>query len=326
MFNYTFLNPEYFYLLLALAPMVGWYVWKQNTAKASLQISSLRFFSNVNKSRKLALRHLPFIFRCLAIISLIIVLARPQSTNQVRNIVAESIDIVISLDVSTSMLAMDFEPNRLEVAKDFAIEFIKGRPHDRIGLVLFAGQSFTQCPLTLNHQALINLVRESRTGMMEDGTAIGMGLATAVNRLKDSDAKSKVIILISDGVNNRGQITPLTAAEIARAYGIKVYTVGVGSVGVAPFPIGQHIESMEVRIDEEIMQQISEMTGGQYFRATDEESLRRIYQEIDELEKHQIEVQEYVRFHEEFLPFAILALLFILMEIIVRNTILRTQP
>lgn len=330
MFKFSFLHPEYFYLLLILIPMIGWYIWKQHTANASLQISSLKFFSKIGKSRKTYFRHIPFVLRCLALISIIVALARPQSTNQLRNVTTEGIDIMISLDISGSMLAMDFKPNRMEVAKEVAIDFIKGRPNDRIGLVIFAAESFTQCPLTLDHNVLINLFREVRTGMLEDGTAIGMGLATAVNRIKDSDSKSKVIILLSDGENNRGQIAPLTAAEIARTFGVRVYTVGVGSVGTAPFPIqtvfGQQVQNMEVRIDEEMLQEIADITGGRYFRATDRTALERIYREIDEMEKHKIEVQEYTRHSEEFLPFALLALLFLLAEIVLRNTILRTLP
>ncbi|WP_026472983.1 vWA domain-containing protein [Alkaliflexus imshenetskii] len=330
MFKFSFLHPEYFYLLLILIPMIGWYIWKQHTANASLQISSLKFFSKIGKSRKTYFRHIPFALRCLALASIILALARPQSTNQLRNVTTEGIDIMISLDISGSMLAMDFKPNRMEVAKEVAIDFIKGRPNDRIGLVIFAAESFTQCPLTLDHNVLINLFRDVRTGMLEDGTAIGMGLATAVNRIKDSDSKSKVIILLSDGENNRGQIAPLTAAEIARTFGVRVYTVGVGTVGTAPFPIqtvfGQQVQNMEVRIDEEMLQEIADITGGQYFRATDRTALERIYREIDEMEKHKIEVQEYTRHSEEFLPFALLALLFLLAEIVLRNTILRTLP
>ncbi len=328
--NYTFLHPQYFLLLLLLIPMIAWYIWKQNTAHATLQISSTRFFSLVKKSRKTYLRHLPFVFRVLSIIFLITALARPQSSNQLRNVTSEGIDIIVSLDISGSMQAMDFKPNRLEAAKEVAIEFIKGRPSDRMGLVIFAAESFTQCPLTLDHNVLINLFRDVRIGMLEDGTAIGMGLATAVNRIKDSDAKSKVIILLSDGENNRGQIAPLTAAEIARTFGVRVYTIGVGTIGMAPFPIntvfGQQVQEMEVKIDEPMLTEIAELTGGQYFRATDRQALEGIYREIDAMEKNKIEIQEYTRHAEEFVLFALLALLFLLLEIILRNTVLRTLP
>jgi Ca-activated chloride channel homolog len=328
--NYTFLHPQYFLLLLLLIPMIAWYIWKQNTAHATLQISSIRLFSLVGKSRKTYLRHLPFVFRILTLIFIIIALARPQSSNQLRNVTTEGIDIIVSLDISGSMQAMDFQPNRLEAAKEVAIQFIKGRPNDRMGLVIFAAESFTQCPLTLDHNVLTNLFRDVRIGMLEDGTAIGMGLATAVNRIKDSDAQSKVIILLSDGENNRGQIAPLTAAEIARTFGVRVYTIGVGTIGMAPFPIntvfGQQVQDMEVKIDEPMLTEIAELTGGKYFRATDRQALEDIYQEIDAMEKNKIEVQEYTRHAEEFLPFALLALLFLLLEIILRNTVLRTLP
>jgi len=328
--NYTFLHPQYLFLLLLLIPMIAWYIWKQKTAHATLQISSLRFFSLIRKSRKNYLRHLPFIFRLMAIIFIITALARPQSTNKLRNITSEGIDIIVSLDISGSMKAMDFKPNRLEAAKDVAIGFIQGRPSDRMGLVIFAAESFTQCPLTLDHNVLTNLFRDVQIGMLEDGTAIGMGLATAVNRIKDSDAKSKVIILLSDGENNRGQIAPLTAAEIAKTYGIRVYTIGVGTMGMAPFPIntvfGQQVQNMEVKIDEPMLTEIAEITGGKYFRATDKQALEGIYKEIDAMEKNKIKVKEYTKHAEEFHLFALLAIIFLLAEIILRNTVLRTLP
>jgi Ca-activated chloride channel family protein len=242
----------------------------------------------------------------------------------------EGIDIMISLDISGSMQAMDFKPNRLEAAKEVAIDFINGRPNDRMGLVIFAAESFTQCPLTVDHTVLSNLFRDVRIGMLEDGTAIGMGLATAVNRLKDSDSKSKVIILLSDGENNSGTIAPLTAAEIARTFGIRVYTIGVGTIGTAPVPIntvfGQQIQQVEVKIDEAMLSEIAKITGGQYFRATNRAALENIYKEIDEMEKIKIEVQEYTRYAEHFLPFALIATLLLLLEIVLRNTVLRTLP
>ncbi len=328
--NHTFLHPQYFFLLLLLLPMIGWYVWKQHSAHATLQISSLRFFSLGRKSRKTYIRHAPFVLRILALIMIITALARPQSTNQLQNVSTEGIDIMVSLDISSSMQAMDFKPNRLEAAKEVAIEFIKGRPNDRMGLVIFAAESFTQCPLTLDHNVLTNLFRDVRIGMLEDGTAIGMGLATAVNRIKDSDAKSKVIILLSDGENNRGQIAPLTAAEIARTFGIRVYTIGVGTIGTAPVPIntvfGQQVQDVEVRIDEAMLTEVAEITGGRYFRATDKAALEAVYEEIDQMEKNKIQVQEYTRHSEEFLPYVLLALLFLLMEMALRNTALRTLP
>lgn len=328
--NIQFLHPQYFLLLLLLIPMIGWYVWRQRNMNASLQISSLRAFSAIGKSKKIYLRHLPFALRVLAVTMLIFALARPQSSNKLRTSTTEGIDIVISLDVSTSMLAMDFNPNRLEAAKEVAINFISGRPNDRIGLVIFAAESFTQCPLTIDHAVLVNLFRDIQTGMLEDGTAIGDGLATAVNRIKDSESKSKVIILLSDGENNRGQIAPLTAAEIASTFGVRVYTIGVGTIGTAPFPIntvfGQQVQNMEVKIDEKMLKEIASITGGHYFRATDKNKLEEIYQEIDAMEKTKTEVQEYTKKSEEFLIFGLLALIFLISEIVLRNTVLRTIP
>lgn len=328
--NYTFLHPHFFYLLLLLAPMIGWYIWKQKELNASLQISTLKGFSRIKKSRKTYLRHVPFGLRCLTIIFLIIALARPQSTDSHRDVTTEGIDIMVSLDISGSMQAMDFNPNRLEAAKDVATEFIAGRPNDKMGLVVFAAESFTQCPLTIDHAVLTNLIQDVRIGMLQDGTAIGLGLSTAVSRIKESDAKSKVIILLTDGVNNRGEIHPLTAAEIAKSFGVRVYTIGVGSHGTAPYPVntvfGQQVQDMEVKIDENMLQEIANITGGQYFRATDKDKLRQIYEEIDQMEKTKIEVKEYSKRSEEFLPFAILALAFLLAEVLLRNTVLRNLP
>ncbi|WP_462317241.1 vWA domain-containing protein [Marinilabilia sp.] len=328
--NYTFLHPHFFYLLLLLIPMIGWYIWKQKELNASLQISTLKGFSRIKKSKKTYLRHVPFGLRCLTIIFLIIALARPQSTDSHRDVTTEGIDIMVSLDISGSMQAMDFNPNRLEAAKDVATEFIAGRPNDKMGLVVFAAESFTQCPLTIDHAVLTNLIQDVRIGMLQDGTAIGLGLSTAVSRIKESDAKSKVIILLTDGVNNRGEIHPLTAAEIAKSFGVRVYTIGVGSHGTAPYPVntvfGQQVQDMEVKIDENMLQEIANITGGQYFRATDKDKLRQIYEEIDQMEKTKIEVKEYSKRSEEFLPFAILALAFLLAEVILRNTVLRNLP
>lgn len=328
--NYTFLHPHFFYLLLLLIPMIGWYIWKQKELNASLQISTLKGFSRIKKSKKTYLRHVPFGLRCLTIIFLIIALARPQSTDSHQDVTTEGIDIMVSLDISGSMQAMDFNPNRLEAAKDVATEFIAGRPNDKMGLVVFAAESFTQCPLTIDHAVLTNLIQDVRIGMLQDGTAIGLGLSTAVSRIKESDAKSKVIILLTDGVNNRGEIHPLTAAEIAKSFGVRVYTIGVGSHGTAPYPVntvfGQQVQDMEVKIDENMLQEIANITGGQYFRATDKDKLRQIYEEIDQMEKTKIEVKEYSKRSEEFLPFAILALAFLLAEVILRNTVLRNLP
>jgi Ca-activated chloride channel family protein len=255
------------------------------------------------------------------------VLARPQKTDKYQDVSTEGIDIVLTQDISGSMLSRDFKPDRLEAAKNMATEFISGRPYDRIGLVVFSGESFTQCPLTTDHAVLINLLREIQSGMIEDGTAIGMGLATAVSRIKDSKAKSKVIILLTDGVNNKGEIAPATAAGIAKTFGIRVYTIGVGTQGVAPYPVqtpyGIQYQDMQVEIDEEILQDIAQTTGGKYFRATDNNSLEKIYKEIDKLEKSKIDVKQFIRKEERYMLPALIAFFMLVLEIIARNTLFR---
>ena len=325
-----FANPEYFYLLLLLLPLITWYVLKDKNAHASIQVSTLKSFNTAPKTYKYYLRHALFAFRVLAIAFLIAAIARPQSSNSWQNETSEGIDIVMSLDISSSMLARDFEPDRLEAAKEVAMNFITGRQEDKIGLVIFSGESFTQCPLTTDHAVLINLFKDIQSGMIEDGTAIGLGLANAVNRLKDSDSKSKVVILLTDGVNNQGEIAPITAAELAKTFGIRVYTIGIGTIGTAPYPVqtafGISMRNMPVKIDEEVLEQIADMTGGQYFRATDNNKLKAIYAEIDKLEKSKIEVKQYSTKSEKYLLFALLAALFLLLEIALRNSILRNIP
>ncbi len=325
-----FANPEFFLLYVLYVPMIVWYVLKQRQSKASLQISGFRNFENIGQSYKYYLRHLGFVFRMLAVGFIILVLARPQSTNSFRNQTTEGIDIVVAMDLSSSMYAMDLKPNRLEAAINVATEFIGGRQNDKIGLVVFAGESFTQCPLTTDHAVLINLFRDISAIKLEDGTAIGMGLATAVSRIKDSESKSKVIILLTDGENNAGEIAPETAAELAKTFGIRVYTIGVGTRGQAPYPIqtnyGTQTRMMDVNIDEDLLRGISQLTDGAYFRATDNESLKNIYQEIDQMEKTKIEVKEYSKKTEEYTFFAILAFVFLALEVILRYTLLRTIP
>ncbi|MDR0506757.1 MAG: VWA domain-containing protein [Dysgonamonadaceae bacterium] len=325
-----FANPSYFLLLLLLFPMAGWYIWKQRSAKASLQISSSKGFEKAPKSFRIYLRHAPFVLRMIAFILLVGALARPQTTNSWNKSTTEGIDIVLSLDISTSMLAEDLKPNRVEAAKEVAASFINGRPTDNIGLVIFSGESFTQCPLTTDHTVLLNLLKDIRCGMIEDGTAIGHGLATSVSRLKDSKAISKVIILLTDGVNNRGDIAPVTAAEIAKTFGIRVYTVGVGSKGDAPYPhptpTGIRYGTIPADIDEKAMTQIAQMTGGLYFRATNNKTLKEIYAEIDQMEKTKMSVQEYSKKHEEYMPFALAALIFFLFELLLRYTVLKNIP
>lgn len=328
--NIVFANPEFFYGFLIIIPIIVWYIIKDKKSHASIQISSLRAFDKVPKTYKFYLRHLLFAFRIIIIALLITILAKPQTTNNWEDKIAEGIDIVIALDVSSSMLARDFTPNRLEASKDVAVEFISGRENDRIGLVIFSGESFTQCPLTTDHTVLINLFNDIKQGMIEDGTAIGMGLANSVNRLKQSEAISKVIILLTDGVNNMGAIDPITAAQIADKFGIRVYTVGVGRNGYAPYPVqtmfGIQYQNMEVKIDEETLKKIAEITDGEYFRATNNKKLKQIYKEIDKLEKSKIEVKKYSSKNEEYLPFAIVVAVLLLFEIIVKNTILRSIP
>ena len=327
----VFANPNYLYLLLLLIPLVAWYIYKLRKSQASLQVSSAEAFEAPGASSwRVYLRHVPFVLRMVAIAVLIVVLARPQSTNSWQNSTTEGIDIVMAIDISTSMLAEDLKPNRLEAAKDVAASFINGRPNDNIGLVVFAAESFTQCPLTTDHGVLLNLFKDIQPGIIQDGTAIGVGLANAVSRIKDSQAKSKVIILLTDGVNNTGQVAPVTAAEIAKTFGIRVYTIGVGTQGEAPYPIptafGVQYQNIPVEIDEQILKQIASTTGGQYFRATDNASLKEIYSEIDQMEKTKISVQEFSKKQEEYKNWALLAFVLLLVEMLLRNTVLRNIP
>jgi Ca-activated chloride channel family protein len=295
-----------------------------------MQMSSTDVFKKFIPGWKHYARYALFGMRMLAVGMLILALARPQTNLNRQDISVEGIDIILAMDVSSSMLAEDLRPNRLEAAKDVAIDFINSRPDDRIGLVIFSGESFTQCPLTSNHALLINLYKDINFGMIDDGTAIGDGLATAVNRLKDSKAKSKVIILLTDGVNNMGSIDPQSAAEIAELYGIRIYTIGVGTVGTALFPVrtqfGIQYQRMEVKIDEALLQKMSALTNGKYFRATNRQKLQEVYKEIDRLEKSKIDVTEFSRKKEEFLPFVILALVLLTLEFIVRFGLLKLVP
>lgn len=297
---------------------------------ASLQFSSDLGFARIPKSWKYYFRHSVFVIFLSSMSFLIMALARPQSSNSWSNVTTEGIDIVIALDISSSMLAMDFRPNRLEAAKDVATQFISGRPNDKIGLVVFSGESFTQCPLTTDHATVINLFRNIETGMIEDGTAIGNGLATAVSRLKESNAISRVIILLTDGDNNRGEIAPVTAAELAKTFGIRVYTVGVGTMGTAPYPVqtpfGMQVRDMEVKIDEPTLQKIAETTDGKYFRATNNNKLAEIYKEIDKLEKTKMEVHEFSKKEEEYLKYAISGALLLILGLLLKTTIFRNIP
>jgi Ca-activated chloride channel family protein len=326
----TFKNPGLLYLLLALIPIIVWYFFRHRKNTASIQVSGTAAFRNAPLTIRHYLRHVPFILEMVAISMFIIALARPQSTTSWENVTTEGIDIVVALDISTSMLAMDFNPNRLEAAKKVAMEFISGREHDRMGLVVFAGEAFTQCPLTTDRAVLLNLFGDIKTGLIEDGTAIGNGLATAVARLKDSDAISRVIILLTDGENNRGEVAPLTAAEISKTYGIRVYTVGVGTIGTAPYPVptafGTQVQQMEVKIDEGMLKQIAQITDGKYFRATNNLKLAEIYKEIDRLEKSKIDVKEFSRRSEEFMPYALAGLILLLSGLFLKLGIFRNIP
>jgi len=323
----TFGEPQYLYFLLIVPAIIAFYMLKQHKASASLRMPGLQAFATAGNSFRNYLRYILFAARVIAISLLILILARPQATNVLQDVTTEGIDIVLTLDISGSMLARDFRPDRLEASKNVVTEFISGRPYDRMGLVVFSGESFTQCPLTTDHAVLINLMRDIQSGMIEDGTAIGMGLATAVSRIKDSDAKSKVIILLTDGVNNRGEIAPATAAEIARTYGIRVYTIGVGTQGMAPYPVhtpfGVQYQNMPVEIDEGILKEIAQTTGGRYFRATDNDKLMQVYAEIDKLEKSKIDVRQYTRKEEKYMLSALIAFVLLGLEMIVRNTLFR---
>ena len=304
----NFVNPTYLLLLLLLIPLALWYWLKLRNGQPALQISSVHPFADAPRSYKYYLQHAPFVLRCLAIALIIIAIARPQTTNSARDNSTEGIDIMLAIDISTSMLARDLRPNRLEAAKSVAEEFIRNRPNDRIGLVIFAGESFLQCPLTTDHNTLISLLRNAQPGMLPDGTAIGLGLAASVSRLRNSEVVSKVVILLTDGANNAGEISPLTAAEIARTFGVRVYTVGVG-------------ES-----DDNSLRAIAEQTGGMFFSATNIETLRQVYQEIDLLEKTKLDAQQFEQRKEEFHTFALLALILLILEILMRKTILRRIP
>lgn len=330
MFGFEFANPKYFLLLVLLVPMILWYDFKEKQSHADLQFSSLRAFRGIRHAGRVWLRHLLFACKVLAIVFLVTALARPQSSNSWQTYSSEGIDIVLGLDISTSMLARDFTPDRLEAAKEVATKFILERPQDRIGLVVFAGESFTQCPLTTDQAVLVNLLREVQSGMIEDGTAIGLGLANAVNRLKDSPAKSKVVILLTDGVNNRGSIAPVTAAELAKTYGIRVYTIGVGTYGEAPYPVqtpfGIQLQNVPVEIDEAVLKQIASVTGGQYFRATDNDKLQQIYNEIDQLEKSKVEVKHFSKREEQYFWFGLVGMLLLVTEALLRYTLLRKIP
>ncbi|MDD4142699.1 MAG: VWA domain-containing protein [Bacteroidales bacterium] len=326
-----FANPGLLYLLLLIPLLITIYVLRFKHVYPTMQMSSSSFTGDKKVGFRSVLIHVLFAVEMIAVACMIVALARPQHSESDKIMNVEGIDIVMAVDVSGSMYAEDFQPNRLEAAKKVAMQFIADRPTDRIGLVVFAGESFTQCPLTTDHNVLNDLFKDIKIGMIEDGTAIGSGIATSVSRLKDSDAISKVIILLTDGVNNTGSVDPVSAAEIAKTFGIRVYTIGVGTNGTAPYPaqdfFGNKVyKQMEVTIDEDMMRKVASITGAKYYRATDNKSLANIYEEIDKLEKSRIEVYEFEKKQEEFFPFVLIALLLICADFIVRKCVLRVFP
>ncbi|MBE6177123.1 MAG: VWA domain-containing protein [Rikenellaceae bacterium] len=326
-----FESPYYLWLLVLLVPIIGYYIWRTLWGGASIQFSSTDALRRAPRTLRYYLRHVPFALRTTAFALMIVAFARPQDVERLSHSNTDGIDIMLSIDVSGSMLARDFKPDRITAAKEVAGSFIADRYGDRLGLVVFAGEAFTQSPLTTDQGTLQTLVSRIRSGLIEDGTAIGNGLATAINRLRESEAKSKVIILLTDGVNNRGSITPMTAAEIAQAQNIRVYTIGVGSEGMAPYPAIDMYGEMtfiqqKVEIDEKTLQMIAEMTGGRYFRATDKEKLQAIYDEINQMEKSKVEVTERYLYHELFAGWLLAALALLIIEFLLSSLLLKRIP
>ena len=331
----TFANSAYLLLMLLIIPCVLWYVLRGRKRRAAMSVPTVSMYGGMRKSWKYYLIHVPFILDMAAIVLLSLILARPQTTDRWQDTEIEGIDIMLAVDVSTSMLAEDLKPNRIEAAKQVASEFINGRPNDNIGLTIFAGEAFTQCPMTVDHAILLNMFQNvssdiAAKGIIEDGTAIGMGLANAISRLKDSQAKSKVIILLTDGSNNRGEISPTTAAEMAKSFGIRVYTIGVGTNGTAPYPVqtayGKQYINVAVEIDENVLRQIAQTANGQYYRATSNSKLKEVYDEIDKLERTKLQVKEFSKNQEEYQPLAFALLLTLLVSILLKQTVLRTIP
>jgi len=327
-----FAEKHWFWLFITIPLLIVWYIYKLKTYEGEFHYSSFNLLNGIKSSIKAKFRHSVFILRLLALSLIILAIARPQSRSSWKDVKTEGIDIVVSLDVSLSMLAKDFKPNRLEVAKQVLGDFIDARPNDKIGLVVFGGEAFTQCPLTTDHKIIKNMFSDINAGMLDQGTAIGLGLADGVARVKDSKAKSKVVILISDGVNNVGELAPLTAADIARTFGVRVYCIGVGSKGkalqpVALYPNGEmEYDYVDVDIDDATMTEISNMTGGRYFRATDRESLENTYKEIDKLEKTIISEKSFTNKAEHFLPLAIAAAICLLLEFMLKRFVFKALP
>ena len=329
MSSIEFASSYFLYGLIIIPLLIVWYIFLGRKHQAYVKFSDTGFFKGMPKSWRIYARHILFVIDICALALLIIALARPQSSSKNQKINVEGIDIVLTIDLSSSMLAQDLKPDRLEAAKDISAEFVKGRPEDRMGLVVFASETFTQVPLTTDHGMLLNMMKDLKCGMLEDGTAIGDGLASSVSRLKDSEAISKVVILLTDGDNNAGSIDPATAAEMAKLFGVRVYTIGVGTRGTAPYPVqtpfgGIQYQQIQVTINEPLLQQIADETGGKYYRATSNEKLEQIYEEIDQLERSKIEINEFTRIHEEFLPFVLMGLALLLLGFILKNTIFKT--
>ena len=323
--------PGLLWLLVIPALLVLHYIYLELAGRhPHMRVSSSVPWTITGTSFMAVLRHLPFLLRTFALVMIIIAIARPRSSTEMEKIDTEGIDIVLAMDVSTSMLARDLTPDRISASKDIAIEFISQRPSDRMGIVVFAGESFTQCPLTTDRATLINLMKDVQTDLIEDGTAIGNGLATAVARMKDSDARSRVVILLTDGVNNRGEISPQMAAEIAKTYGIRVYTIGVGKEGMAPYPVmtpwGVEVQNVKVEIDEALLSDIAQSTGGRYFRATDNTKLAEIYSEINKMEKARTTVDSFPVYKELYGLYALLALIAVLLEFFIDRFVLRRLP
>jgi Ca-activated chloride channel family protein len=327
-----FANISYLLLFIPLIGYVVWYLIKGKSMKPAMKVSTIAHFGRNIKNFRNRILHLPFALRVLTLSMVIIVLARPQSSDSWEESDIEGIDIMLATDVSTSMLAMDLKPNRIEAAKEVAAQFVSSRKNDNIGLTIFAGESFTQCPLTIDHAVMLNMLNAVKcdialNGIIEDGTAIGMGIANGVSRLKDSKAKSKVIILLTDGSNNSGEISPEAAAEIAKEFGVRIYTIAVGTNSdTAPFPYGDQIINVPVEIDENTLKNIAEITNGKYYRATSKESLSEIYSEIDKLERTKLHARQFSAYNEEYQIFALIALLSLLFEIVLRYTVLRKIP
>lgn len=329
-----FANKEYLFLLLLIIPYLIWYLMYRKKSEPTMRMSDTRAYRYAPRSWRVTLMPVQLLLRLAVFTLLVLVLARPQTQNSWKNETMEGIDIMLAMDVSTSMLAEDLKPNRIEAAKQVAADFIIGRPNDNIGLTIFAGEAFTQCPMTTDHASLLNLLHNIRTDiaqrLIEDGTAIGMGLANAVSRLKDSKAKSKVVILLTDGSNNRGDLSPMTAAEIAKSFGIRVYTIGVGTNKVAPYPMpvagGIQYVNMPVEIDTKMLSDIAAATDGDFYRATNNKELQQIYKEIDKLEKSKLNVKKYSKRYEAYQPYAIAAIILLLLEILLKITVFRKLP